>query len=427
MQVSVENTGDLQRRVKVTVPANDVDSKIESRIRQMGSKVRMDGFRPGRVPLKVVQKRYGKQVEQEVLGEVLQESFSKALQDNQLRPVGTPEIDAQKHKAGQDFSYVATFEVLPQLESIEIDSLELDKVSAEVEEGDIDGMIETLQLQRQRWNDIDAPAEEGHLVVFEYSAENDELGRVPAEGTERAGAVIGKGTLSKPMEKMLTGLKTGDEKSGTVNFLKDFRNEKLAGQKAKVELKVVSVSEMDKPQVDEEFIKSFGIESGKMEDFRQDVRANLERELRQAVNGSNKQAVIEALLAANPDMKLPQAIITDEMKSMREQAEQRGVAAPGEAELREAAEKRVRSALLLSEIARQNDVQPSEERIRELLQDIASTYDEPDQVLRIYLENPQAMEHLRNTVLEDQVVELVLDKAKVSEKASSFDELLRRK
>jgi trigger factor len=426
MQVSVENTGDLQRRVKVVVPAGDVDSKIDSRIRQMGSRVRMDGFRPGRVPMKVVQKRYGPQVEQEVINEVLQESFRQALQDNELRPVGTPEIDAEKHKRGQDFTYVATFEVLPQLDTIDVAGLNVDKVTADVGDKDIDGMIETLQLQRQRWSDLDEPAADDHLVVFEYSAENDEIGRVPEEGTERAGAVLGKGTLSKPMEKMLVGLKVGDEKSGTVNFLKDFKNEKLAGQKAKVSLKVVSVSELDKPEVDEEFIKSFGVESGNMDDFRKDVRANLERELRQAVNGKNKQAVIDALLEANTNMALPTAVIDDEMNNLRQQAEQRGMQVPGDEELRSSAEKRVRSALLLSEIARQQDIQPSDEGIRELLQDIASTYDEPDEVLKIYLQNPQAMEHLRNTVLEDQVVEAVLEQAKVTEKASSFDELLRR-
>jgi len=420
MQVSVENTGELGRRMKITVPAGEIDQTVHSRIHELGSQVRMNGFRPGRVPYKVLQQRFGGRLRQEVMNEVMQNSFREALTEHQMRPIGTPEITADRAEAGQDFKYSVEFEVMPQVDDLDLGAIEVTRLTAQVADKDIEGMVQTLRQQRQSWKEISAPAAKDHLVVFEYRDASQE----PGEEAARSGGVLGAGVLGTSLEKALKGMSAGEEKTAKVTFPEHFQDPDLAGKKAEINIKVVTVSEAELPEVDADFIRSFGCESGDLEDFKKDVAANLERELRQAVNGRNKQNVVDALVAACPDISLPKVFLDAETQRLEKQAGE-SLDEDTKAKIVEAAHRRVAGAVLIGEVARQYKVVPDEDKIRTAINDVASTYDDPEQVLDMYRKNREAMEQVQNNVVEEQVVDVVFQHAKLVDEESSLDALLR--
>lgn len=424
MQVSVEQTGTLGRKMTVEVPAERIDTQVEQRIRELGKRARIKGFRPGRVPYKVLRQRYGSQVHQEVISEVLRETFQQALSQESLQPAGTPEIDATPRDDGEVFQYTATFEVLPEIGEIDVSELDIERPVAEVEESNIDDMIRTLQQQRRDWTEVERPAGEGDLVVFEYVAEaGDE--RYPAEGRERVGAVLGSGNFFAEAERQLEGLSAGDERSLEVTFPEDFREPSIAGRAGTMQVTVTSVSEGELPEVDEEFIRGFGVESGDLEDFRQDVRRNLERELEDTIRNRLRQQVLDKLLEAYSSLELPDTLIDDETERLQQQAKQQiGQDIPAE-DLRGRAHQRVMASLLLNEIARQQSIQADAARVRQAIERVAATYEQPEQILQLYYENQRLLGDMQNRVLEDQVIDWVLDHARVTDVPKTFDELLR--
>lgn len=433
MQISLENTGTFERKLTVTLPAARLDDVVRNRLQDLSREVRLKGFRPGKVPMSVIQKRFGNQVREEALGELIRDTFGEALRQENLRPAMSPRITPVGGLDGDEFAYTAEFEVLPELGSIDVSGLSIERIESSVEDADIDRMIETLRTQRRTWNPVERDAGNGDMVLFEHSAQAGDL-RIPAEGVERAGTIIGSGALLEAFESELAGLKVGDEKTFKVDFPAEWRNPDLAGKNADVSVKVTKVHEARVPDIDAEFIKSFGIADGSVEQFRTDVRANLERELSNTIGGRLKSEVIEKLLAAHPALDVPKGMVSAEAQAMHadaqrqfQQAQQSGrqlPPVPAVEAFEETATRRVRAAVLIGALAQQNEIRLDENRLREALATIASTYEDPQEVIQLYYNNQQLMGGLQQRVMEDQVAEWVAGKAKAEIKPLPFSDVM---
>ncbi|MGY6517248.1 MAG: trigger factor [Lysobacteraceae bacterium] len=430
MQVSVENVGTLERRLKVSVPAENFVGAVSTRLREIARTVRIKGFRQGKVPAKVIEQRYGDQVRNEVLSDLISRTFSEALQKENLRPAGQPDIETDGSTDDGAFSYTATFEIVPDFGTIDVSTLKINRASASIGDADIDQMIDTLRQQRRTWEPVERAAKGGDLVSLEMVATAGEL-RVPAEGVDRGTTVIGSGVLFPAIEAELEGMAADGSKTVEVEFPADWRVESLAGKSASVELKVLRVAEPKVPEVDADFVESFGIQGGDMETFRKEVRSNLERELRGALMNRLRAEVIDRLVAAHESTELPQRLIAAEAAGMARQAE-RQATEQGQKDVRIAddtfltqARKRVAAGLLVSELARQNEIRLDPKRLNETLQLIASTYEEPQQVIDLYRQDQRLMQSLQSRVMEEQVVEWIADHADVTVQEMSFQDVMR--
>ena len=431
MQVSVEQVGALEHRMTIRVPTASIEDRVRDRLRELAHSVRIKGFRPGKVPSKVIEQRYGQQVRSEALNEVVTDSFEQAVGENKLRPLMRPTIRNEASADAAELVFSATFEVAPEIGAIDVSGLAVRRVVSRVEDADIDRMIETLRQQRKRWLAVDRPAESGDMVVFEFSASTAQA-RFPEEGVERAGTIIGSGALPPAFEHALIGLAVDGERQFQAEFPAGFRDTALAGQMAEVNLRVVRVQTGELPEVDLQFIAAFGVTEGGVETFRNEVRNNLEREMRSALNARNKLHVIEQLVQSYSLFELPKGMIEAEANALLRQAEERqaqsGQAATPSLALdsfRGAATNRVRASLLIAEVARQAKLRIDPARVAELLSTIASTYEEPAKVIDMYQRDPQLMSGLRNRVLEDQVVDWVFDAAQVVDEPMSFQQLMQ--
>lgn len=422
MQVSVEKTGDLGRKLVVEVPSDSIDGQVSGRLNELRRQVRMKGFRPGKVPMNVVQQRYGQQVRDEVMQQVMQTSLQEAIQQQELRVAGVSSL--QPEDGGETFRFVAELEVFPELPEIDVSGLEIERPVVAIEDTDVDDMIQTLREQRREWSDAERASESGDRVRIEFHAEVDGE-RIPESGSRKAQPVVGGGALFEGFDAALTGVEAGTEKTVELNFPEDFRDPALAGKTADVTIKVLAVQSSELPDADDEFAKSFGVEGG-LEQMRADVQRNLEREMRQARTNRLKKVVTDGLAEAYKDFSLPESAIRQELGQMRAQLQQQygqQVDLP-EDQLRPGAERRVRLGFLLAEIARQHDLEIDDARVEQHIADIADTYENPAQVIELYRSNPQLTDQVRNLVLEEQVVEWVLDNAKVTDRSMGFKELM---
>ncbi len=422
MQVSIENVGALGRKLTVRLPAQRLEETIRTRIQEMGRSARLKGFRPGKVPTRVIEQRYGSQIRNEALSEMIGSSFQEAISEQKLRPAVQPSIATTGRPENGEIEYTATFEVLPEIGTIDVSGLEVVKPVASVTDADVDQMIETLRLQRRTWVQVEREARIGDMVLFEYSAEAGGA-RHPEKGVDRVGAILGSGAYSRELEDVLAGHRAGDEFQATVAFAPAFRIAALAGQEAQVSLKLVRVQEGRLPDVDEAFASSFGIKDGGLAKFREDVRANLERELKGVLMARLKASVIEKLIDAWPALEVPQGMIENDARLLARQAGAEGEQAF--AAYLPAARRRVSAGLLIAELARQNDIRLDPRRVSEALSTIASTYEEPEKVVELYTRDPQLMSGLQNRVIEDQVVEWLADHARISEQQLQFNDVMR--
>lgn len=430
MQASIESTGNLERRLTFTLPEERLESHIGGRLREIARTARIKGFRPGKVPAKVIEQRYGPQVRAEAMDGLLRETFDSAVREHSLRLAGNPRID----KAGEgEFDFVATFEVVPEFGEIDVAKLNVIRHTAEVSDADIDQMIENLRLQRRTWQPVARGAQAGDLVALEtWSQAGDE--RLPAEGVERGSSVLGSGVMFDQIEKGLEGLAKGEEKTLDVDFPADWRVPQLAGKTVQVHVKAVEVSEPVLPEVNKEFIKSFGVKNGEVEQFRSDIRSNLERELKGALMNRLRREVGEQLIAAYAHVELPPRLVEAEARNMlMQQIEQmrRGGRDPGQPPadahlgFMDAAAKRVLVGLLVGEVARTNQLRLEPKRVNETLRLIASTYEEPEQVIEMYRNDPQLMGSLQNRVMEEQVIDWIAERAQHTVQPMSFQEAIR--
>ena len=428
MQVSLENVGKLERKLVVRLPADAYESTVRTRIADAGRNVRLKGFRPGKVPVKVIEQRFGAQIRGEAMSELVRSSFQQAVSEQKLRPAASPSISTSGEPVDGQIEYIATFEVLPELGKLDVAGLAVTKQVATVGDADVDAMINTLRQQRRAWAPVERGAQTGEMVLFEYAAQGEDFAH-PAEGRERVGTILGSGAMSKPLEDVLIGRATGDEFDADMTFPADFRVAALAGKAANVAVKVMRVQEAKLPEVDAAFIASFGIADGNLEKFRADVRANLERELNGILAVRLKNEVVEKLIAAHPDIELPQGMIEAEARALQQQAQQQaqqqGQTAPDVSMYMDMARRRVCAGVLIGELARQNDIRPDSRRVAEMLATIASTYEEPAQVVELYQRDPQLLGGLQNRVMEDQVAEWVAAHAQATEQTLSFNEAMR--
>jgi trigger factor len=426
MQVSVENVGKLERKLTVRFPAERYESQVSARIAEMGRTVRLKGFRPGKVPTTVIQQRFGAQVRGEVLSDLIGSTLREAFDKENLRPVANPAIDTTGKPENGEIAYTATFEVMPEFPSIDVSTLAIQRPVAEVSDADIEKMIETLRQQRRTFEAVDRASREGDFVMFEYAAQAGDY-RFPADGLERAGSVLGSGTLFKALDEALTGRKADEAFEADIDFPADFRNEQLAGKTAKVSFSIVKVQEPQLPEVDAEFAKLFGIADGDLETFRKEVRANLERELKATLMARLKSEVAEKLAETYATVDVPNLMVQSEARALAAGSVPKGQQPP--AQLIDAAtpmaRKRVLAGLLMGEIARKQSLVIDRKRVAEQLAAIASTYEEPEQVIELYNSDPQLMSGLQNRVMEDQVAEWVAEHASTTAQNLSFDEVMR--
>jgi len=431
MQVQVESVGNLERRMTLHLPADRLETQVGSRLREIARTARIKGFRPGKVPTKVVEQRYGQQVRAEVLDGLLREGFDSAIRENSLRLAGNPQIQAADAAGEGELAYVATFEVMPDFGDIDVEKLEVVRHTAEITDADIDRMIENLRLQRRSWTAVTRPAQQGDAVDVETWSQVGEE-RLPAEGSEKGVAVIGTGAMLAEIEAALVGMTAGEEKSIEVTFPADWRVPQLAGKAVQVHLKAEQVSEPVLPDVDAAFIRSFGVKSGDPEQFHAEIRSNLERELKGALMGRLRREVGEQLVAAFAQIELPPRLVENEARQMAGQAfeQMRRQGAQGEMpagaheQFMDAARKRVLVGMLVGEVARRNELRLDPKRLNETLRLIASTYEEPKQVIELYRNDPQLMSSLQSRVMEEQVIDWIAERAQHTEQALSFQEAI---
>ena len=427
MQVSVEATGNLERKLTIQVPPERVNDEVDNRLKSLAKRVRLDGFRPGKVPLKVVRQRYGSGVYQEVLGEVLQQSYREAVQQEGLEPAGNPSIEPKNVEEGQPIEFVASFQVFPEVEVADFTGVEIERPIAEIDDADIDRVIESLRAQHKTWEVVERAAAEGDRVTLDFvgTLNGEEFEGGKAEGFM---VEIGAGRLLPEFEHQLVGLKPGEEKTIDVTFPEDYPAENLKGQTVQFALTISKVEASVLPEVDEEFAKKFGIEDGSVAKLRDDVRSNMERELRQALKSRVKQQVLEAVIEKH-GFDLPDALVRAEINRLREEAEQRFGGAEKTQPLPDSlfedeAKRRVRLGLALRAIVEQKEFKVDAERVERELEDMAQTYEDPEEVKQFYRSNPEAKGNLESVVLEDQVVDWVVDQASVTDKKTTFQDVM---
>ena len=433
-QVSVETVGSLERRMTFRLPAERVDSQVGGRLREIARTARIKGFRPGKVPPKVIEQRFGDQVRAEVLDGLLRERFDSAVRENELRLAGAPRIEPQADAAAEgELAYVATFEVVPEFGDIDVSKLQVVRHVADVGEDDIDRMIENLRVQRRTWQPVERGAKDGDRAEFEtWSQAGGE--RVPAEGVEKGRTVVGSGQLFPAIDAALVGMAAGDEKVVDADFPADWRVASLAGKPVKVTVKMLKVSEPVMPEADAEFIRSFGVKSGDMDEFRREIRSNLERELKGALMNRLRRSVGEQIVATWGHVEMPSRMVEAEARALAEQAAEQARRQgrkvgqlPDDAwkGFQDAARKRVLVGLLVGEVARRNELRLDQSRLEETLRLIASTYEEPEQVVELYRNDARLMSGLRNRVMEEQVTDWIAERATHTDETLTIQEAIR--
>jgi len=386
-------------------------------------RVKIDGFRPGKVPLKVVKQHYGDQVFQEVAGELIQNAFREALTQENLHPAADPAISTDGIKQGEPLEFTATFEIYPEVELAPVAGLKLDKIKSSVTDADIDNMIETLRKQRSSWNEVDRAAGDGDRVVVNFKGMID--GEAFDGGSaESVPVIIGSGAMIPGFEDNLRGLKAKDTTTFKVNFPDDYQAEHLAGKEAEFEVDLKAVEESSLPEVDEEFARAFGVEDGGTESLRDDIRGNMERELEGRIRVEMKNAVMDQLIENNP-IDVPAAIVQQEAETLQKQtaAQLPGSEQPVESYISEAT-RRVKLGLILAEAVKTAAIQPDADKVRERVEVMAKDYEDPDEFVRYYQSNPQLLRGIETLVMEDMVVDWVVDQADVNETERSFDDLM---
>lgn len=429
MQVTVESGEGLEKRLSVELPGDRVAAEVDKKLQQLARTVRMDGFRPGKVPMRVIKQRFGAQVRQEVYGDMIQETFYEAANQENLRPAGEPKIELREAAAGDGFGYTATFEVMPEVSLADCTALAVKRPVSEVQESDVDAMIEKLRRQRMTWNDVDRPAQDGDTVRIDFKGYID--GEAFEGGTaEDVPLRLGSGAMVDGFESGLIGAASGETRTLEVTFPADYRAEKLAGKAATFEVTVRNVAEPVLPAVDAEFAKAFGVEDGTEASLRSEIRANMERELRQKLRNLTKERALDALLAAN-SLTIPKAMVADEAQRLKKQTQQE-MARSGQGSVIDfpvsmfepRAERRVALGLLIGEIIRGQNLELDQTRVRSTVEEIASSYENPEEVVNYYLSDRNQRAAVENLVLEEQVVDWILAQAQVEDEHQGFEALM---
>ena len=431
MQVSVETTSGLERLMTISVPAERIDQDVNKRIQQTARTVKIDGFRPGKVPVKVVKQRYGKGIREEVLGQVVQESFYQALQQEEINPAGTPAIQFTKDVEGESLEYTAKFEVYPAIELADFSAVEIEQKNAEVKDADLDQMIETLRKQQADWAEVERESVEGDRlrIDFEGFVDGEAFDGGKGEGMD---LVLGSNTMIPGFETGLVGAKAGADVELNVTFPESYQSEELQGKDAVFKVKVAAVSEQVLAELNEEFFEKFGLEEKTEEAFRAEVTKNMGRELKQALKMKLKDQVFTKLLDANA-IEVPSALVDSEIDNLRRQAVVQFAGPDSDMDpntlpkemFTDQADRRVKIGLLMQEVIKVNELEADDARVRTTLEEMAETYQDPQQVIDWYMGNEEMLGQIKGLVLEEQVVDKLLATAKVSEVEVSYEDAIK--
>ncbi len=431
MQVSVETTQGLERRLTITVPAEVMDKEINSRLNKLAKTRRIDGFRPGKAPVAMIKQMYGQSVAADVANDLMQRNYIEAVIAQKLSPVGAPSMDVKTFEAGADFVFTATFEVYPEIEVQNLEAIQVEKPVAAVVDADLDKMLETLRKQHASWVEADDAAAEGLRVNMNFvgSIDGEEFEGGKAENFN---LVMGAGRMIPGFEDGIVGKKAGESFDIEVTFPEEYHAEHLKGKAAKFAITLNKVEKQELPELTEEFVKRFGIEDGAVDSLKAEVRKNMERELGQALKNRVKEQVLNGLVEHNA-LDIPQAAVAQEIDGLRQQAMQRFGGAEGKNvpqlpnELfQDEAERRVRIGLLLGEVIRTNQIKADDERVKSIIESMATAYEDPQEVVDYYFKNEQLLNNIRNLAVEEQAVEFIMSKAQVTEKPMSFDEVINK-
>ena len=433
MQVTVENLGGLGRRLRVEVPAQTFQQRIDQQLRDYARRANIKGFRRGKVPATVIEQRFGQQIRNDVRQDLVRETLGEALNKEGLRPAANPAVNADA--SAENFAYTATFDVLPEIGAIDVADLQIEREEASVADADIDRMIDNLRKQRTAYRPAERAAQEGDMAAFEYFVQAGEQ-RIPAEGLERGATILGQGAVFPELEQVLVGLSVGDQFQTDMTFPNDYREAGLAGKSASIQGKLLKLSEPQMPEADADFSRSFGVADGDMESFRREIRANLERELSSALSARLRGAVVEKLVQKYESVEVPASLLDMESRALQERdanelrrrAQQAGHAEapppPALDSYAESARKRVRAGMLLNEIAVQQSLRLDPARVEAAIAQVASTYEDPAEVIQWYRQSPDLMRSVQNRVMEEQVAEWVASKAQVTAVERSFTDIV---
>ncbi len=427
MQVSVEVTSGLERRLTMGVPAEKLDNVVNDRLAKAQKNLRLPGFRPGKVPMSEVRRRFGKEVRLEAMGELMQQSFFEAVEQEKIEPAGMPRFEPISMEPGEEVKFSATFEVFPEVELADFANLEVAKLVSEIKDEDVDKLIEDLRAQRATWKEKEGAAAEGDRVNINYvgtlEGEAFEGGTADGQNLE-----LGSGQMIPGFEDGIVGLSAGEEKTIDVTFPEDYHAENLKGQAVQFAITVNKVEERELPEVDAEFMAQFDVEDGDLDAFRAEVKKNMERTLKQNVEAKIKGKVMDALVEAH-EFDIPKALVDGEVMRMRQQMVQQfgggqqfdSSMLPAEL-FTEQAERSVRLGLIIRNIVQEHDVKADEDKVRAHVEEIAAQYQDPQELIDWVYSNPEQLQQLEGAVLEQQVVDLVMAKAKVEEKSVSYAE-----
>ena len=421
MQVSVEATTSIERRLTITVPAEQIDSAVDKKVQEAAKTVRLDGFRKGKVPTSVVKKRFGTGIRQDVISDVIQTSYFDALKENDINPAGMPEIESKEGADSGDFSYIAVIEIYPEIALAEMSALRVERQSCTITDTDVDTMIDSLRKQQSNWVNVDTAAQDGSQVTIDFEGYID--GEVfdggSAEGHE---LILGSNSMIPGFEDGIVGMSVGEAKDIVVNFPEDYQAEHLAGKEATFKITLHKVCESELPELNEDFYTKFGPKVDNEESFRKEIRINMERELNGAIKSKLKNSVLESYLTLC-EFDAPKALIKDELSRLKQQAIQQfggGNQNLDPSELpdemfQDQADKRVKVGLLAQQIIKSNELKADDERINALIAEMAQGYESPDEFISYYKDNQEQRAHLESVVLENMVVEHILANSQVTD------------
>jgi trigger factor len=427
MQVSVESTGSLERRIEVSVPKEQIEQAVDERLKKVSRTAKLKGFRPGKAPIKVIRQQFGAQVRQEVVGDLVQSTFTKAVTEAKLVPVTGPRIEPIANAPGEDLKYRAIFEVFPEVKLGKVEGLPVNRPVAEVTHADIEAMVQNLREQRPKFEPVDRASREGDRVTMDFQGQLDGKGFEGSEGKDVA-VILGAGRMLKDFENGITGVKAGDEKQVAVAYPAEYHNKDLAGRTADFSVQVKKVEEKKLPPLDDEFCREYGVTEGGIEQLLSEVADNMRRELQANVHTRLKQQIFDRFIEANP-VDAPKALVDQQVRDMQVDTARRIGAkdasqVPPPDAFVEPARRRVALGLLVSELVKTAGLQLDRARVDARLAELASTYPDPDAILGAYRQNPDAMRQVENMVMEDQVVDYLLERAKVTDQPSTFKELM---
>jgi len=426
MDVTVESTGTLERRMRIELPLEPIEQQVNSRLQSVGRTAKVKGFRPGKVPAKVVKQRYGKQVREEVLNEVLQKSYSEAITQQELTPASGPKIETE-NQGGNTFAFTATFEVMPVVDLKDLAKIKIENPEVTIGDDDIEDMLLNLRKQKASWEEVDRKSADGDRVVIDFVGKLKGEPFPGGEGTDYP-VVLGAGQMLPDFEKGLVGVKAGDEKTFKVKFPKDYQAEDLAGKKVDFTINAHRVEAEVLPELDDEFAESFNVTEGGLERFRKDVRENMDRESEQKVKNDLREQVMNGLLEANP-LEVPHALKHQEMHSMQRDAMQRmGIEdaeqAPPLDNFAEAAEKRVVLGLLVRQVILDKKITIGEADLKSYVEEMCASYENAADMVNMYMSNPQIMQQIEPMVVEQQAIEWIIENGATKNKKISFKEFM---